>query len=333
MEYYAGILFLTTNRVGDFDEAFTSRIHVSLYYPELSCDKTVGVFKLNLDLIEKRFHGKGRSIQIEQFEIASFASRHFTDHPNARWNGRQIRNACQTALAIAEFEAQGKRHRAIESPQGTITLSVRHFEYVRDAYIEFAKYIDKLHGTNAARRAQEEKVRTIWLNDSDQIVATQGFDQKALFARAAGYQSHSPGPRPSSTYPVAPDYQQASRPYPGYSDSLSTGAPMSAYQYHPQMSTPERPIPTGGWDSSGRLYGHQSTHSTNSAHGNPGLTPESFRPRGSPQPPEQSQVHQHPQHEGSAWFHQGIASMYEGSGTLDQSQSAPHPRTPTPGGA
>src|SRR4051794_28771603 len=30
MEYYAGILFLTTNRVGDFDEAFTSRIHVSL---------------------------------------------------------------------------------------------------------------------------------------------------------------------------------------------------------------------------------------------------------------------------------------------------------------
>ncbi|OOF92561.1 hypothetical protein ASPCADRAFT_153252, partial [Aspergillus carbonarius ITEM 5010] len=36
MDYYEGVLFLTTNRVGDFDEASTSRIHVCLYYPELS---------------------------------------------------------------------------------------------------------------------------------------------------------------------------------------------------------------------------------------------------------------------------------------------------------
>jgi len=31
LEYYSGILFLTTNRVGTIDEAFKSRIHVSLY--------------------------------------------------------------------------------------------------------------------------------------------------------------------------------------------------------------------------------------------------------------------------------------------------------------
>lgn len=31
MEYYTGLLFLTTNRVGSFDEAFKSRIHISLY--------------------------------------------------------------------------------------------------------------------------------------------------------------------------------------------------------------------------------------------------------------------------------------------------------------
>jgi SpoVK/Ycf46/Vps4 family AAA+-type ATPase len=30
MEYYQGILFLTTNRVGTFDEAFISRVHVSI---------------------------------------------------------------------------------------------------------------------------------------------------------------------------------------------------------------------------------------------------------------------------------------------------------------
>ena len=39
LEYYNGLLFLTTNRVGTIDEAFKSRIHISLYYvshPDLS---------------------------------------------------------------------------------------------------------------------------------------------------------------------------------------------------------------------------------------------------------------------------------------------------------
>lgn len=36
LEYYAGILFLTTNRIGGFDEAFASRIHMSLHYPQLT---------------------------------------------------------------------------------------------------------------------------------------------------------------------------------------------------------------------------------------------------------------------------------------------------------
>lgn len=32
LEYYRGVLFLTTNRVQTFDAAFTSRIHVALHY-------------------------------------------------------------------------------------------------------------------------------------------------------------------------------------------------------------------------------------------------------------------------------------------------------------
>lgn len=35
LEYYEGIMFLTTNRVQTFDAAFQSRIHISLEYPEL----------------------------------------------------------------------------------------------------------------------------------------------------------------------------------------------------------------------------------------------------------------------------------------------------------
>lgn len=40
LEYYSGILFLTTNRIGTFDPAFRSRIHMSLFYPRLSIRTT-----------------------------------------------------------------------------------------------------------------------------------------------------------------------------------------------------------------------------------------------------------------------------------------------------
>lgn len=40
LEYYNGLLFLTTNRVGTIDEAFKSRIHLSLYYVSLTNSKT-----------------------------------------------------------------------------------------------------------------------------------------------------------------------------------------------------------------------------------------------------------------------------------------------------
>ncbi|EHK19764.1 uncharacterized protein TRIVIDRAFT_156071, partial [Trichoderma virens Gv29-8] len=162
LEYYNGILFLTTNRVGDFDEAFTSRIHVSLYYPELDHKKTIQVFKLNLEMIEKRIAQKGKTIQLDKTDICMFAGEHFIKHEHARWNGRQIRNACQTALALAEFEAQGNNHRAVQKPNAAIKLDVRHFSVVQEAYLEFAKYMNDLYGTNAARRAKEARLRALW---------------------------------------------------------------------------------------------------------------------------------------------------------------------------
>lgn len=166
MEYYSGILFLTTNRIGDFDEAFTSRIHMSLYYPELNDMKTVEVFNINLKMIQERFTLRGRTIEID-FGIASFALQHFQAHPKARWNGRQIRNACQTALALAEFEAQGNSHDTAARPDLVVKLNVKHFEKVRDAYLEFTRYINEIYQTDAKGRAKEGKIRAVWIDDED----------------------------------------------------------------------------------------------------------------------------------------------------------------------
>lgn len=216
MEYYAGILFLTTNRVGDFDEAFTSRIHVSLYYPELNSFKTVEVFKINLDMIEDRFRKKNRVIRVDRMGIGSFAAKHFADHPHARWNGRQIRNACQTALALAEFDAQRKSLKDVEEPDTVVTLDVEHFMIVRDAYLEFTKYMHELYGSNSARRAKEAKLRAIWIDENNNVVGGTGMDKKTTFLLStqgqpvANYQQQPPTQQGSqqSSYPQHGGFQQ-----------------------------------------------------------------------------------------------------------------------------
>ena len=45
LEYYQGVMFLTTNRVASFDPAFESRIHLTINYPELSSDSRLHIWK------------------------------------------------------------------------------------------------------------------------------------------------------------------------------------------------------------------------------------------------------------------------------------------------
>ncbi|MCJ1262519.1 hypothetical protein MMC22_002389 [Lobaria immixta] len=151
LEYYKGILFLTTNRVGSFDEAFKSRIHLSLYYPSLNRDQTRAIWNMNLERMEKR---KGRGMTIDRVGIVDFALRHFEENKkrNTRWNGRQIRNAFQTATALAEYEAAA----AQKSPA---TLEVGHFETVAEASLQFDMYIAETIGADAGQRALLERTR------------------------------------------------------------------------------------------------------------------------------------------------------------------------------
>ncbi|KAJ8110803.1 hypothetical protein ONZ43_g5782 [Nemania bipapillata] len=159
LEYYSGILFLTTNRIGDFDEAFASRIHMSLHYPELNEEKTKRVFKLNLDLIQERFDRQGRTIIYDASSIEDFAEHHFHDHRYSRWNGRQIRNACQTALALAEFDAHGGNIEGPEDPGVVVKLELKYFRLVQTAYLDFGHYLGDIRGTQGDRRAIDHGFR------------------------------------------------------------------------------------------------------------------------------------------------------------------------------
>ena len=147
LEYYAGILFLTTNRVGTFDDAFKSRIHLSLYYPELKLTPTLKVWKMNVARTRENL----KHVDVEEDEIMEFAEKQYKKakkENTGRWNGRQIRNAFQTAIALAEWDLK------IEKTK-TAKLTRARFEKVEKASREFDKYLKDTHGgANEGERAQ-----------------------------------------------------------------------------------------------------------------------------------------------------------------------------------
>lgn len=94
--------------MGAFDDAFRSRLHLSLYYPKLGPKQTFKIWKMNLrrvsELNDKRVAGGQPPIKIQSKKILRFASHNWT---KLSWNGCQIRNAFQTVIALSEFDVRG----------------------------------------------------------------------------------------------------------------------------------------------------------------------------------------------------------------------------------
>ncbi|KAK2605645.1 hypothetical protein N8I77_008469 [Diaporthe amygdali] len=96
MECYRGILFLTTNRVGHFDDAFVSRVHVVMRYDNLSEKDRA---KIWLQFFNKLQTERGRYITISRR-----AKRYVLEDGEVTkipWNGREIRNGTPIATPTA----------------------------------------------------------------------------------------------------------------------------------------------------------------------------------------------------------------------------------------
>jgi SpoVK/Ycf46/Vps4 family AAA+-type ATPase len=87
LEYYAGILFLTTNRIRTFDQAIISRIDLSLYFPALSQDQRVQIWQI---LFRKSEDENTGIIRIHP-ELREYI-RQGEDLLSLQWNGREIRS-------------------------------------------------------------------------------------------------------------------------------------------------------------------------------------------------------------------------------------------------
>ncbi|KAF5647840.1 aaa family atpase [Fusarium tjaetaba] len=155
LEYYAGILFLTTNRVGVIDPAFRSRIQMSLVYPQLSLDVTCKLYEKFIRRAKTEQMKQGYyAFKIKEKEILKFGKKHFrTLEKNSyeTWNGRQIRNAFQTAIALAEHQSMTQ---SPGDPQPT--LGREQFEAVARGFMQFDEYLSKTLGATDADMAKRE---------------------------------------------------------------------------------------------------------------------------------------------------------------------------------
>jgi hypothetical protein len=181
-----GILFLTTNRVGTFDPAFKSRIHISLYYPDLDRKATLAIWRMHLGRVKKA-HGK--HFIVNDNDIIAFAKDHYKSlmrSGSGSWNGRyyspyspiypytsfaplskrpwrtsyrQIRNAFQTAFALAEFEGK-ENAKKFNMGQVYVELKREHFKMVADASETFDHYLKVMFGgKNESEIAAQERIR------------------------------------------------------------------------------------------------------------------------------------------------------------------------------
>ncbi len=161
LEYYSGILFLTTNRVGAFDQAFRSRIHMSLFYPKIEEDATIKIWEMNIDRACQIW---GDNLSIDDADrkgILKFASKHYKELAllETTWNGRQIRNAFQTAIALAEWDAYQGQLRFKSPVPLKPRLEAEHFERVAKASKHFDAYLKETQVGTMADLASNNRER------------------------------------------------------------------------------------------------------------------------------------------------------------------------------
>ncbi|KAJ5479182.1 hypothetical protein N7530_004691 [Penicillium desertorum] len=122
VEYFEGILILTTNRVGTFDEAFKSRIQLALHYPPLGEEQRRTIWETfiqRLDGFDEDAVDVGNlmgSLDVLQKE---------------KLNGRQIRNAITTARQYAKWKSE--------------VLTYDHLKDAIEVSARFDDYLENIH--------------------------------------------------------------------------------------------------------------------------------------------------------------------------------------------
>ncbi|KAK8079318.1 hypothetical protein PG994_003125 [Apiospora phragmitis] len=110
LEYFEGVLFLTTNRLQDFDSAFESRIDVRLEFPDLNQASRLRVWKNLLGKLK---------------QPVTFTENEYKTLAAAEVNGRRIKNIIKSSafIAAAEDEEGGEASLKMKHIQTMLQIS------------------------------------------------------------------------------------------------------------------------------------------------------------------------------------------------------------------
>ncbi|EXF73780.1 hypothetical protein CFIO01_05711 [Colletotrichum fioriniae PJ7] len=149
-KYFNGIMFLTSNRVGAFDQAFQSRIHITIGMPEFDETLRKGVWKIFIqDLGRERRDGSPPLLSRDECKaLGTEVTKSWASQP---LNGRQIRNCVRSALALAENEG--------------VSPNASHFNKVINLGNAFTKYMTQLQKAEAEEIAQIKGDRLAAMKD------------------------------------------------------------------------------------------------------------------------------------------------------------------------
>ncbi|KAJ0162481.1 hypothetical protein CTA2_4490 [Colletotrichum tanaceti] len=136
LEYYEGILILTSNRVGTFDEAFKSRIQVAIHYDGLTKKSHRVILRNFFDMIEDSSDEEANMPELE---------RRLDQLAQEEMNGRQIRNALLTSRQLAKHRNE--------------RLNWDHLSQVMKTSAAFNKYLKAVRGHSDEQWAPEEMLR------------------------------------------------------------------------------------------------------------------------------------------------------------------------------
>ncbi|KAH8901286.1 hypothetical protein GQ53DRAFT_631411, partial [Thozetella sp. PMI_491] len=146
LEYYEGILFLTTNRVGCFDKAFKSRIHLAIHYPELSINCRRRLWHLFLCKLSQEeaqmFDSDGTLDKLAQEDL----------------NGRQIKNIVRTASALAFSDMKPLRADHIFGAVKSMKDFDATFDDLRSSSLRKYSLHDEIASTSCLKRRRIEVV-------------------------------------------------------------------------------------------------------------------------------------------------------------------------------
>ncbi|KAH0425979.1 hypothetical protein CcaCcLH18_10626 [Colletotrichum camelliae] len=152
LEYYKGILILTSNRVGHFDEAFKSRMQLALHYPPVDERGRIKIWNNFINLLAREQLRVGQSEDVDRTQLGDGERvniEELRDNLNIlareKLNGRQIRNAITTARQLSRF-----RNKA---------MGFEHLEQTIRIANDFEEYVEKTHGHTAGEYAKYNEAR------------------------------------------------------------------------------------------------------------------------------------------------------------------------------